>query len=227
MTKPVDNIVTCGFGVRGSHWAAGYHTGRDYRARTPVTVKATTSGKVVFAGLHGGWGADYGNHVIIDTDGIRHIYAHLSKLSVRAGQRVAGGTRVGYSGHTGNAPAPHLHYEERHSPYTYWDHRSPKFDLQAPLKPAVSLELLQAALRRAKREGKSTRVPNGRLVKKALRTVLGSRYGMVLTSNYIGTGTVKAYADLQRKWYPSADADGIAGKVSLARLGLKGGFRVV
>lgn len=128
--KPVRNIVTCAFGVRGQWWFAGYHTGRDYRARTPVPVRATRRGVVVFAGTAGGWGSAYGVHVIVDTGGVRHLYAHLSKVSVRRGQKVAAGARLGLSGQTGNAPAPHLHYEERVAPYGYMNHRRPRFDAE-------------------------------------------------------------------------------------------------
>lgn len=55
--------VTCDFGEAGA-LAAGYHTGRDCRARTPLRVNATAGGRVVFAGEGAqGWGPAYGLHV--------------------------------------------------------------------------------------------------------------------------------------------------------------------
>lgn len=123
--------ITTPFGVRGSHWAAGYHTGDDYAASTGTRVVATRGGRVVFAG-YGGWGSAYGNHVIIQTGGIRHLYAHLSTRLVQAGQEVALGQTVGRVGATGNVTGPHLHYEERVNPFGYYNHRRPQFNRSLP-----------------------------------------------------------------------------------------------
>jgi murein DD-endopeptidase MepM/ murein hydrolase activator NlpD len=54
--------------------------------------------------------------VIRHPDGRYSQYAHLSQLSVRAGQQVSGGQQVGRSGSTGNATGPHLHFEIRTGP---------------------------------------------------------------------------------------------------------------
>ena len=50
MAHPTElHFITCDFGTPGS-WEAGYHTGRDYRARTPTPVFATRAGVVRHAG---------------------------------------------------------------------------------------------------------------------------------------------------------------------------------
>src|SRR5688572_22055811 len=119
--------ITTPFGVEGDHWAAGYHTGDDYASPIGTRVVATRAGRVVGAG----WnilGAAYGRQVIIETDGIRHLYAHLSSIAVSSGSRVDRGDKIGEVGDTGNTTGPHLHYEERHSPYGYFDHRKPRFN---------------------------------------------------------------------------------------------------
>ncbi len=122
--------ITTPFGRAGS-WAAGYHTGDDYAAPTGTRVVATRAGRVVHAGT-GGWGAAYGIHVIVETGRVRHLYAHLSRTSVRAGASVGAGQELGRVGSTGRSTGPHLHYEERTSPFGYYDHRRPVLNKSAP-----------------------------------------------------------------------------------------------
>ncbi|MFJ2901104.1 peptidoglycan DD-metalloendopeptidase family protein [Streptomyces sp. NPDC087212] len=97
----------------GSMWSSGYHTGVDFIVPTGTSVKAVGAGTVVTAG----WGGAYGNQVVIKlADGYYAQYAHLSELSVSAGQTVTEGQQVGLSGATGNVTGPHLHFEIRTTP---------------------------------------------------------------------------------------------------------------
>ncbi|GGV79605.1 peptidase [Streptomyces griseoloalbus] len=99
--------------VAGSMWSSGYHTGVDFSVPTGTSLKAVGSGTVVSAG----WAGAYGNQVVIQlADGHYAQYAHLSSLSVSAGQTVSGGQQVGLSGSTGNSTGPHLHFEIRTTP---------------------------------------------------------------------------------------------------------------
>lgn len=76
-------------------------------------LRAVAAGTVVSAG----WGGAYGNQVVLRlNDGHYAQYAHLSQLSVSAGQAVTAGQRVGLSGATGNVTGPHLHFEIRTTP---------------------------------------------------------------------------------------------------------------
>lgn len=116
-------LVGCEFGVVGDRWPAGYHTGRDYLAAGGTTVRATLAGVVVRAGPT----PTYGLLVVVESNGIRHFYAHLSAAAVECDAWVETGDRLGATGGDG------LHYEERVAPYRYMDHRSPLFDLLEPL----------------------------------------------------------------------------------------------
>ncbi|MEU2296524.1 M23 family metallopeptidase [Streptomyces antibioticus] len=99
--------------MSGSMWSSGYHTGVDFVVPTGTSLKAVAAGTVVSAG----WGGAYGNQVVIRlNDGHYAQYAHLSSLSVSAGQTVTAGQQVGLSGATGNVTGPHLHFEIRTTP---------------------------------------------------------------------------------------------------------------
>ncbi|MFV0126748.1 peptidoglycan DD-metalloendopeptidase family protein [Streptomyces sp. HMX112] len=109
-TAPVSAGVTTPYRASGSMWSSGYHTGVDFAAPSGSTVKAVGPGTVVSAG----WSGAYGNEVVIQhSDGNYSQYAHLSSLSVSAGQTVSGGQQIGLSGSTGNSSGPHLHFEIR------------------------------------------------------------------------------------------------------------------
>ena len=85
-----------------------FHDGLDIAANHGNGVYAYTDGRVVQAGWNGG----YGNCILIDHgNGLKTRYGHLSKISVRAGQRVKTGERIGAVGSTGNSTGPHLHFE--------------------------------------------------------------------------------------------------------------------
>ncbi|MFJ4691020.1 M23 family metallopeptidase [Streptomyces sp. NPDC088766] len=105
--------LSAGYAARGSRWAHR-HTGQDFAVPggTPVyavgpgTVRATTCGD------------GFGNQVVVrHPDGYFTQYAHLSRIDVRKGGRVAAGQRLGLAGATGNVTGPHLHFEVRITPY--------------------------------------------------------------------------------------------------------------
>ncbi len=86
------------------------HAGIDFKAAYGASVLATAPGTVIRAG----WTGSYGKLVEIRHDnGLVTRYAHLSRVRVRAGQRVRAGDRIGRLGNTGRSTGPHLHYEVR------------------------------------------------------------------------------------------------------------------
>lgn len=84
------------------------HSGMDFAAPEGAPVLAATSGRVISAGVLGG----YGKTVVIEQAGrIQTRYAHLSHISVQAGQELTAGTHIGAVGSTGRSTGPHLHFE--------------------------------------------------------------------------------------------------------------------
>ncbi|MET9154940.1 transglycosylase family protein [Streptomyces griseoflavus] len=110
---PVSAALGTPYHKAGSSWSKGYHTGVDFPVPTGTTVKSVGAGTVVSAG----WEGSFGYQVVVrHTDGRFSQYAHLSAISVKNGQSVGAGQRIGRSGSTGNSSGPHLHFEVRTGP---------------------------------------------------------------------------------------------------------------
>ena len=104
--------VSSGFGMRRHpiHRVWRAHKGIDYAAPTGTRVRAVGDAVVEYAGPRGG----YGRVVILRHNGTYStIYAHLSRIAVRRGERVSQNDTIGFVGSTGWATGPHLHYEFR------------------------------------------------------------------------------------------------------------------
>lgn len=102
--------ISARFGQAGPMWSSGRHTGLDFAAPVGTPVMAAESGTIKSAGPAGA----YGNLIEIrHGDGTTTLYAHLSGIDVRQGQKVQRGQTVGALGNTGNSSGPHLHFEVR------------------------------------------------------------------------------------------------------------------
>lgn len=120
MRYPFDKfVVSTGYGVKGSQWASGFHTGTDFQSTNyggdgriyplyaGVVQKVTTGGS-------------YGNCVYIKhPDGYVTLYAHMKKVYVKAGQQVTENTCLGLEGSTGNSSGVHCHVEVHRGDYQY------------------------------------------------------------------------------------------------------------
>ncbi len=83
------------------------HLGIDLASVAHSLVPAANDGVVLFAGTVG----IYGKTVVLDHGcGLLSMYSHLSKISVKAGARMARGDILGRTGTTGLAGGDHLHY---------------------------------------------------------------------------------------------------------------------
>lgn len=113
LIPPVPTAASFGFGVRPTVAAdvTVRHTGMTYRIPTGTLVKSTADGMVIYAHTFEG----YGQIVILDHGGGYHsLYAHLDRITVKAGQRVDRQTELGLSGESGSLEGPKLYFELRH-----------------------------------------------------------------------------------------------------------------
>ncbi len=104
--------ITSGFAQRFHPMLQNWrkHLGVDYGAPTGTAVRSVGDGVVEFAG----WQNGYGNVVQLKHGTDREtLYAHLSRIDVRKGQRIEQGQSVGAVGTTGWSTGPHLHFEFR------------------------------------------------------------------------------------------------------------------
>lgn len=99
-----------------------FHGGVDLSAEVGTPVLSVGEGVVAFVGEQG----DYGQLVVVNhAQGLQTRYAQLSETSVQVGQRVRVGQALGRSGETGNAYAPHLHFEVRSNSTMGWVAQNP------------------------------------------------------------------------------------------------------
>lgn len=113
LNYPVEfSRISSGFSMRvhpiQKTWRA--HLGTDFAAPTGTKVRTVGDGVVSFAGVQNG----YGNVIFVDhANQHTTVYAHLSRIDVKRGQRVDQGDIIGAVGSTGWATGPHLHFEFR------------------------------------------------------------------------------------------------------------------
>jgi murein DD-endopeptidase MepM/ murein hydrolase activator NlpD len=109
--RPVNGgYINSGFGYRNDPFTSKprFHYGQDITVSSGTNIYAPSDGVVKYAARQGGFGK------VIKLDhgyGYRTIFAHLSKIYVKWGQKVKRGDLIGKSGNTGRSAGPHLHYE--------------------------------------------------------------------------------------------------------------------
>lgn len=107
---PIESAVTSPFGTKRvfNGEMKSFHGGLDLRAQVGTPIYAPAGGEVVLS-------KDLfftGKTVMIDHGyGLVTIYAHMSKLKVKVGQKVRSRQLLGLSGKTGRVSGPHLHWQ--------------------------------------------------------------------------------------------------------------------
>jgi murein DD-endopeptidase MepM/ murein hydrolase activator NlpD len=110
--SPVPFTATDSFGTRRTFNGelASIHRGTDFHAPSGTPVVAANDGEVIIA-----QGMFYEGNLVVINHGLQFStqYMHLSKIEVKAGDRVKKGQRIGLSGATGRVTGPHLHFGVR------------------------------------------------------------------------------------------------------------------
>lgn len=114
---PTTNCLTQYFGYTAFAAAGAYrgsgHNGTDFRAEAGTPVFAGERGTAVATGDTdiGCRRASYGKWILVrHPNNLTTLYAHLSAIGVSTGDTVERGARIGYSGMSGYATGPHLHF---------------------------------------------------------------------------------------------------------------------
>lgn len=116
--------VTQAFGARPEYYSQYTidgvplkgHEGVDFGTPVGTVIVAVDSGVVTEVGDQGSKG--YGKWVkVVHDDWGETVYAHLSRQTVRVGDKVSKGDPIGVSGETGNTRGAHLHFGLRVNPY--------------------------------------------------------------------------------------------------------------
>ena len=117
LTHPLPSgVITQRFGENAEYYAAygmRGHEGLDLAAPTGTPVYAAHDGVASLVPDH----PVYGNYILLDSDTVQTLYAHLS-AGLRTGT-VRAGDKIALSGNTGTSTGPHLHFGVRPKPIDY------------------------------------------------------------------------------------------------------------
>ena len=106
---PARGWISSWYGWRADPFTGSrvFHNGIDIGVDTGTPVRAAMDGVV----SETGYNSSFGNYIVLSHHaGWQSLYGHLQSVSVKAGQRLVPGQRIGYSGNTGYSTGPHLHF---------------------------------------------------------------------------------------------------------------------
>lgn len=237
MSVPVANPrVTQPWGRPNPRYKAGRHTGIDFGMPIGTQLNSITEGVVVDTSFD----KSYGNKVVIEYthNGVKYQdwYCHLDKAEVTKGALVRAGQPIGKSGNSGNSTGPHLHLETRIAPFRYGnDVAHPVLKIAGIVDPKAPAPARPSVVQRVTSIAKPS-VPKANKVVNLKELLAGQADDISLVQSALNvkvsgkwdTPTITAYKRWQESLgFKGKDADGIAGKTSLSKLGQKYGFTVI
>jgi murein DD-endopeptidase MepM/ murein hydrolase activator NlpD len=109
LKKKIQHLSGFGYRTHPVFKRRKMHTGIDFGARRGTPIYATGDGKVARVEYKR---TGYGKNVVIDHGyGYKTLYAHMSKVKTKVGQKVKRGEIIGLVGSSGTSTSPHVHYE--------------------------------------------------------------------------------------------------------------------
>ncbi len=109
LKRKIKHLSGYGIRIHPVHKVKKFHKGIDFTCPKGTAIQATGDGVVkrVEKRKRG-----YGKNVVIDHGfGYETLYAHMSEIDVKKGEKIKKGQKIGSVGSTGTSTAPHLHYE--------------------------------------------------------------------------------------------------------------------
>jgi murein DD-endopeptidase MepM/ murein hydrolase activator NlpD len=244
MASPLKNPkVSQPWGRPNPRYSAKRHTGIDFACPVGTPLFAVAAGTIKDV-LND---KSYGRVVVLtcksDKGTVDIWYCHMSKPTVKKGQKVAEGEELGLSGNTGNSTGPHLHLETRVSPFRYGNDVSNPFldipgiiDKNAPSERKIGLwkkgvAIVTPAKKPANKIVRMANLAYGstnddiKVVQSALIDLCGAK---IPVNGIFDEKTREAYKLWQHKLgFHGKDADGVPGKKSMSELAKKYGFKLV
>lgn len=111
LSWPAVGSVSTYYGEKAEYYYSGTHSGIDIAAKQGAPVRAAGAGTVTLVQKRTD---EYGWHIVIThSKSYSTLYAHLSRIDVKEGDKVGAGQVIGAVGDTGFSIGPHLHFEVR------------------------------------------------------------------------------------------------------------------
>lgn len=106
---PTQGVLTSPYGWRNDPISGvrKFHNGIDLANVINTPIYASRAGKVILASVN----PSYGKYIILDHgSGYQTLYGHLNDFSVKQGDHVYRGQKIGLMGNTGYSTGSHLHF---------------------------------------------------------------------------------------------------------------------